>query len=532
MGEKMKTFEKAEWIQMAGLAILFGLFLITRLYLLDQIPYAISADEATAAYDSLNIGRYGVDRWLIKMPVYFQGFGGGQSPMLIYLGALLFHFTPFSLLKFRMIPVFFATIAFFCSFFTGRLVFSGGSVLEPLIPPALFTVFPEFLMSERWGLDCNLFLTFSVIMLFVLINAYLRQGVLAYALAGGVCGLTLYTYAVSYLIMPIFLLALFLCMMICKKISWKQTAAFGSPLIILALPLIMEQLVNMRILKPLQLFGMSYYPMPDFRGNSIRLSYIIPNIPGIMNLISHDRYAFNAIGKYGTVLYCSVPFLLLGIGICAARTVRLLKNKEFDFSVILTFYFISCLSVLICIHDVDISQSNGIFSTFLYFTAYGIVFACGKVRRAGILVFIVYIAFFISFLTYYFGDKGERFNRSIETGGWDLFVKADLPETVRMLDAMYDGTRTIYILSSDIKESKTDFMHLTLALYSEVSPYEYMEDGIREGNYRVEIPDELDMSGNTVYIIEDNLHHVTDYLRREGFLVDENSCEGFALVYQ
>ena len=45
-----------------------------------------------------------------------------------------------------------------------------------------------------------------------------------------------------------------------------------------------------------------------------------------------------------------------------------------------------------------------------------------------------------------------------------------------------------------------------------------------------ELPDELDLSGETVYIIDNDIHHITDYLETVGFTADRDRCEGFAVV--
>ena len=74
--------------------------------------------------------------------------------------------------------------------------------------------------------------------------------------------------------------------------------------------------------------------------------------------------------------------------------------------------------------------------------------------------------------------------------------------------------------------------YLQICLFAGTSPYDYNEDGYSENGYDISIPEKLDMSGNTVYLIEDDLHHVTDYMVSEGFtsIVPRNG--GFSIVYR
>ena len=82
-------------------------------------------------------------------------------------------------------------------------------------------------MSGRYALDCNLMLCCISCSVLVLL-LYLKTGKLHTLLLSGVCfGISLYSYALSYLIIPIFLVLISLYMLYHKKIHVSQNTVVG-----------------------------------------------------------------------------------------------------------------------------------------------------------------------------------------------------------------------------------------------------------------------------------------------------------------
>ena len=82
---------------------------------------------------------------------------------------------------------------------------------------------PWNIMASRWGLDCNLLGPISIIAICLLFRA---EKWYDYIFAGIGLGLVLYTYAISYIIMPVFLVLIVLYMLYTKRISIKNTIIF------------------------------------------------------------------------------------------------------------------------------------------------------------------------------------------------------------------------------------------------------------------------------------------------------------------
>ena len=67
---------------------IFALIIIvtafSKFYKFGEIPEYVGVDEAAAAYDSYCLANYGVDRYLLKHPLYLINYGGGQSALYAY----------------------------------------------------------------------------------------------------------------------------------------------------------------------------------------------------------------------------------------------------------------------------------------------------------------------------------------------------------------------------------------------------------------------------------------------------------------
>ena len=73
-----------------------------------------------------------------------------------------------------------------------------------------------------------------------------------------------------------------------------------------------------------------------------------------------------------------------------------------------------------------------------------------------------------------------------------------------------------------------------MCLFTEISPYdhiEHVEDTPYYGeDFNIGIPEELDLSGNTVYLIQGELSHITDYLVSEGFTNEVVKYGGYSIL--
>ena len=186
------------------LLLILAVFLMSRILKLASFPNGIHVDELSMAADAKSILLNGTDRWGIHYPAYFQNYGGGMNALYIYIQAFLLSFLPSTIFAFRIQAVFWGAMCLFAMFGICRELTENNGYA--LMGPILVTTLPVYIMSERWGLEANLFLPFSTIVMYLLIRAVKYGKAYDYAFAGLFMGASLYTYAVSYIVWPVFLL--------------------------------------------------------------------------------------------------------------------------------------------------------------------------------------------------------------------------------------------------------------------------------------------------------------------------------------
>ncbi|MDD6202992.1 MAG: glycosyltransferase family 39 protein, partial [Lachnospiraceae bacterium] len=243
----MKTYIESFFDKKRNIYIMEGILLIMSLFLhwyrLDEIPFGIHVDEAGMGYDAWCLANFGVDRYLTKFPVYLTNFGGGQSALYAYLCALLLKMTGGAPTVFIMrMP---AAIMGIIMLLTGTMLIKEvAGEKAGLLSMILFTICPYFMMQSRFGLDCNLMLPISTIALLFLVKALKTRKKRFFVLSGIFWGITCYAYAISYLIIPFFLLLTLLYLIYTKNIEWKEVVLLGFPIAVIALPLILFVMVN------------------------------------------------------------------------------------------------------------------------------------------------------------------------------------------------------------------------------------------------------------------------------------------------
>lgn len=177
------------------------ILIFTSTYKLGKVPYGLHVDEAGMAYDALSLANFKVDRFLNKYPVYLINFGGGQSAMYAYLSMILIKIFGYSNIIIRIPSVITRILLSISAFY---IIKDEKNKIKNIIFLLLLTISPYFIMQSRWGLDCNLLVGFLTISIFILYKALKKDNIYMLFLSGMFFGLSLYTYALSYLIIYIY----------------------------------------------------------------------------------------------------------------------------------------------------------------------------------------------------------------------------------------------------------------------------------------------------------------------------------------
>ncbi len=513
----VKREKPVRYILFAGLA---SVFLITRLWQLTTLPYGLHLDEAGMGYSAFCLAEYGVDRYLKSWPIYPNNFWGGQSAMYLYLCTFLFRLFGYHPFLIRIPAVLLSFLNLIFGMKLAHIAFPKNKFI-PWLVGILLTVCPYFIMASRFALDCNLMLGMSTVFLYFFTTAIQSGSPRRCLLAGITGGLVLYTYILSYIVLPLFLILALIYVICIKRFSLKNWAVMALPMGLLAFPLILVQIINY--------FDLREFKIGCFTINKLEI-YRISEVGGfsfarfqqaLSNVFTGDNYLpYNSAPGYDNLYSVTVYLFVLGLIVCLARLGLALKKRTFEVLPLALFWFLSILLFESRI-DSNVNKLNGIFYVVVLIAAAGLDILQQAFGKFGPVPLIaagcIYFFCFLDFSSYYYGGA-----YTAETDRLPFF---DITIT--------DGLRQIAddpVLSG--KETQMAQPEIIFALSSLPSPYD-LQIGKRDDhfyqNYHMGSLSSIDDRCN--YIVSDGLFD--DYcaeLRAAGF--QEIHYEGYTLFYK
>ena len=490
------------------LIIIMLIGIATRIIGLGKIPIGINVDEAGTMYDAYTIANYGTDRFGNAYPVYFINYGGGQSALYTYLSALLIKICGFSLTVIRLPALIFSILYMIFGFLLTK-DFKNKKLA--ILVEFLIAICPWHFMQSRWALDCNLLSSMLLISIYTLTKAVKAKSKAIYLLAGVLFGITLYTYALSYIIIPILLLILFVYLLYAKKIKISDIIIFGISLGILAIPLILSLLVNYGIIEEIKLPFISILKMWVFRSGEVNISNIFHNIVVLFkSMFAFDYNDYNSFPIFGTLYYISIPFALFGF-IDSVKTIKKdIKEKSLTLDIIMLANFIS---VCICniLVESGINRINAIYISLIYYTAIGIMYVTKNKDKIFKFIITIYIIFYIAFLSYYFVVYGKE-NKN-------LSFNNDAVEVVKYIEANeeFDGK----IINFRVRAIQP---YIYTLIGNKTPPQEFMDTAIIQGggiwSYGKYVFYNNTIDDNMIYVIESD-ERTKNVLLEQGFKVEK-----------
>lgn len=473
------------------ISFIFLLVLITTFYHFGILPDGIHVDEAGMFYDALSISKYGVDRYLNHYPIYLINYGGGQSAMYAYLSAVLIKIFGYNVIFMRLPAAILRIIAFICAYL---FIKDDKDKVKTIIYLWLLAIIPYFIMQSRWGLDCNLLVNMMMISVSILYYALKKRKKIVLFLSGISLGLTLYTYALSYIIIPIFILLLCTYLLYIKKINIKELIILGIPIFILAIPLILMILINNGYIEEIK--GIITIPkLYNYRSSEIGLPKF-ENIHILYAIFSYDyvlnygeKLVYNATPYFGTIYYLSIPFALLGLYICLNNCKKNIKNKKINKDIIMLFWFISVLLCMFIIDKPNINKANAIFIPLIYFIMLGI----NKYRNKKIFIIIIfmYMFSFLLFNEFYFNKYNDKYRIQ------NYFAT----DYLDALEYTYNqDVERVYVYPKVASQS-----YIYPLLHYQVSPYEFNKNIIKIDNKEYIFTTNKNIKDNELYIVDKDI---------------------------
>lgn len=375
------------------LLVFLLLIFITRIYKFGEIPNFIGVDEAGAAYDAYCLSKYGVDRYLNSFPLYLINFGGGQSALYSYATIPFIKLIGTNIIAYRLPELLFFLMGIVvCYILANKMKDKKIALLYTF----LIIICPWNIEASRQGLDCNLLAPMFMLDVLLLVTANKNWH---YIVAGLAIGVTLYTYCLAWILIPVFLLIYIIYMLWVNRINFKQVILLGIPIALLATPLIYLILLNKGYVTRTN-FGIFTIP---------KLFFFRQGEISINNLLQYGGYSLKTIFTDSRGIYLvELPFLLIGIVVGIKEFIKSIKEKEFSFTGFMTVVFIILLICNLLVVVGTLNRANILYLPMLYLITIGISYLSKDSKWTIISILVILTALFVAFEVSYYNENLEQ----------------------------------------------------------------------------------------------------------------------------
>ena len=357
--------------------LLFAFILHIGVFIYFMVKKPINIDEAMTVLNANSLAKSGTDILGEKLPIYFDTWlHGGQSPFATYLVAIMIKLFGYSLFVTR-VPMFVFSMLGLIAFykFLKEVIPENETLIN--ITFCLACISPWHLYSSAFTLDCNFLPHIAMFGMYFLAKGINSKKSKYFVFSMLFFGLGFYCYILSAIIIPVLLAALFLILLIKKKVSFKNTIISVITIFIVAIPFILQGLVQFGIIENLNFLGFSISKMPYYsRGSELKLNNILENLgEGIISLLFTDIYSFNAKGVNSFNFANSFGSVALLAGVITLILNKIRKRN--DFGIFLKAVIISTLvsSATVCsltFYATALYRYNIYNYIFIIISAYGI----------------------------------------------------------------------------------------------------------------------------------------------------------------
>lgn len=357
--------------------LLFAFILHIGVFIYFMINTPIHTDEVMTVLNANNLAKSGTDILGEKLPIYFDTWlYGGQSPFATYLVGVMIKLFGYSLFVTR-VPMFVFSMLGLVAFykFLKEVIPENETLIN--IAFCLACISPWHLYSSAFTLDCNFLPHIAMFGMYFLAKGINSTKSKYFVFSMLFFGLGFYCYILSAIIIPVLLAVLFLILLIKKKVSFKNTIISVITIFIVAIPFILQGLVQFGIIENLNFLGFSISKMPYYsRGSELKLNNIFENLgEGIISLLFTDIYSFNAKGVNSFNFANSFGSVALLAGVITLILNKIRKRN--DFGIFLKAVIISTLvsSATVCsltFYATALYRYNIYNYIFIIISAYGI----------------------------------------------------------------------------------------------------------------------------------------------------------------
>ena len=443
------------WVLIAALTAL-------RCVRFGTVPGGMNQDGAMAAVDAWALAFHGTDRFGTWLPAHFTAWGYGQmSVLLSYCMIPFLRLFGLSALTARL-PALLWSLAGMAAFYVFLRRWKGERAA--LLGLLLLAVNPWHFMQSRWALDCNLFPHLFLLGLALLSIG--KQRPRALFLATLPFALCMYSYGVSFVMLPLFLLLAVWAL----RVPLRRALGCAALYLALAWPIYGVMLINALGWETLSLpfVTLPYFPNSVRSGDILffspqPLAQLLANARSLwrVGFLQAPDLIWNAIDGFGTVYRCSMPLLVLGL----VHTVR--EWRKSAEARLLLLYWLCALWLGLCINGVNVNRLNILFYANLLLIVRGAEALLGFRRETALALVGCYALLAGLFFSTYFGDWAARMERVFYADFLDALRYAetlDAEDYYITPDSQFPGSR-------QTSEILTLFAHKTDALYFQSAEY-------------------------------------------------------------
>ncbi len=383
---------------------------LVRLVGIGEVPVGLNADEAYAGYEAWAIANEGADSHGYTNPVYFVSWGSGMNVLYSYLSVPAVKMFGLNVFSLRITQVVFGCLTIVLIYLIARRFLDRK---KSLVLFALLAICPWHVMLSRWGLESDILPFCLTLGVFGFVYGLKKKPLLLFSALG--FGLSLYSYAVAWAVVP-FLLALLIVYGIRTKQlmlnRWSMLA--GCLLVLLGLPLLLFLLVNAGILPEIRTAVFSVPKMPVFGsgGYSLDVPTHLVNFVNVVLNLKPDGY--NAIPGFGLFFLFSSPLVVYGLWHVGKKSLASWRSRSWSLEVVCVFWILAYIPVVLFIEDANATRINGVLMPVFIVMAIGLLHLAreGFGRRVLPVVMAAYAVSFLGFWQAYQENRAWNFPES------------------------------------------------------------------------------------------------------------------------
>jgi 4-amino-4-deoxy-L-arabinose transferase-like glycosyltransferase len=391
---------------------------VLRLWDFGNLPAGLAKDEASLVVEADSLYHYGIDRNGMSYPAYFVSWGSGQNVLYSYILALL---VPLGLsaVVIRLPMLISGVMTLFIVYGIAKKLFSPSVAIIAIF---LLAISPWHVMLSRWVYEANLLpFVFSLAFLCLL---QVDRNPFWFIASAVLLGLSLYTYATAYFLVPLFLLLVIAFLVFRRMVPIKILLAGAAVFALVSFPIFLFILVNMFKWDPIHI-GMITIPrlissqprfmeMVEFlHGAGLKGYYYNFLTMGKILFLHTDELIYNFIPPFGFLFPGAILLALVGACLAAGKTINQKLIGPWAFGVWLVISFI-----LGIIQPPNVMRINILFIPLILCVAVTLDWIVRDRRILVIPIFLVLMSYGVLFWRVYTGPDyrgavGWNFNYGI-----------------------------------------------------------------------------------------------------------------------